>query len=301
MSVVLQPDPAAEEAPTGTGPLVLAINNKKGGVGKSTTAACLAEALARASSLLIAERDFRVLAVDTDSQGDMSKALGFRSAEDRLPSLANALTLDTVAAPELALHRTRVPGLDLLTGSDNLDDIEQFLGQTADPLVEELRLRQLIDYLCSINHYDVVIIDCPPRGYSPIFSMAMRAADTYIVPVTLEYFAADGVAALFKAVNRFAEEHEYAPLLLGILLSRVDGRLRDTGPELAGMREQYNEYLLTTVIRENNAIRQAQKRDKSLFLDYRGSEGDRCYRSLAREIVKKCRDFRLGPTLIQAE
>jgi chromosome partitioning protein len=267
---------------------VIAITNEKGGVAKTTTAINLAEALVRVYG-------YRVLGVDTDPQGDMSKGLGLRTPEARLPSLANALTLDGLEAPEDAIHPTRVPGLDILPGHSNLGPLERVIARSEDPRREEMRLKQALDYIVETRDYDFIIIDLPPRGYSPLFSLALRATDTYIVPMQLKYFAADGVTGLFDAVNQFAAEHDHAPLLLGVLLTMVDYRLTATRDQVADMRSKYSDYLMSAVIRHNNDVEVAQSEGTSIFVERRGCWADRGYRELADEVLAKCRQFRLIP------
>src|SRR5436190_22466530 len=97
--------------------MILALINNKGGVAKTTTAVNLSAALA-------GSRD-RVLLIDLDSQGAAGLCLGVPRAEFK-PSIADAL-LRSEPLAKLVRH-TRLPGLDLVTGSNELAGFDVALG-----------------------------------------------------------------------------------------------------------------------------------------------------------------------------
>src|ERR1044071_7380342 len=93
--------------------MITALVSRKGGVGKTTTAVNLAAALAA--------RGRRVLLVDLDSQASASLSLGV-ARENLAPSSADVL-LSGLPARQ-AVRPTSVPGLDLITASVDLVNVD---------------------------------------------------------------------------------------------------------------------------------------------------------------------------------
>lgn len=159
----------------------IAIVNRKGGVGKTTTAVNLAYVLATSFRL-------RVLLVDADGQANATQMLLPRDEYDGLGALLRGYAL---GYDELVEH-TDVEGLDVLPASEDLWalDIEAAGGDCC--------YRNLLDMREAIEEddaYDVMVMDCPPNlGVSCV--SAILASDAIIIPVLFDACSSIGVKDL---------------------------------------------------------------------------------------------------------
>jgi chromosome partitioning protein len=141
---------------------VIAVTNFKGGSGKTTTAAHLAQFLAL--------RGFRVLAIDLDPQASLSALFGYQPETDIGPNqtLYGAVRYDAAARPLAEVIRpSYFPGLDLVPGNLELQEFEHetpraLAGQRR--ATESLFFARVAQALGQVaDRYDVVVIDCPPQ------------------------------------------------------------------------------------------------------------------------------------------
>ena len=184
--------------------MVVAIVNNKGGVGKTTVAVNLAAALARTGR--------RVLLVDLDSQASASRWFGVDRAR-LVPSIASCLLDDFPV--HRAVRETTVPDVDLLTGSIELANADVAL---CDLPGREARLERLLAQLR--GGYDIILLDCAP-SLSLVCVNALVAADAFLVPVTSQFLALEGVVNLLGAVDTVRARLGRKPKLLGIVLTMV--------------------------------------------------------------------------------
>ena len=161
----------------------IAIVNRKGGVGKTTTAVNLAYVLATSFRL-------RVLLVDADGQANATQMLLPRDEYDGLGALLRGYAL---CYDELVEH-TDVEGLDVLPASEDLWslDIEAAGGDRARCYRYLLDMREAIE---EDDAYDVMVMDCPPNLGASCVS-AILASDAIIIPVLFDACSSIGVKDL---------------------------------------------------------------------------------------------------------
>ncbi|MDO9382446.1 MAG: ParA family protein [Hyphomicrobiaceae bacterium] len=197
----------------------LAVANRKGGVGKSTTSVMLAHAAAAWSG-------HRVLVIDLDTQCNASLMLvggeGWDKARRSRRTIADYLfdRFDKVAedesqyvianAGDVAHPRTGNGRVALLPGSLLMEDIQGELfvaqarkGKDTEVVATEVRgrLKRLMKHFGM--DYDVVILDCPP-GLSFAALAALDLANRVVVPFRPDFvsqFAIDRISTMIEKVH----------------------------------------------------------------------------------------------------
>jgi chromosome partitioning protein len=158
---------------------VLAVVNFKGGSGKTTTSAHLAQYLALAG--------YRVLAVDLDPQASLTALYGIQPELDEKPSFYEALRYDGErrSITEI-IQPTNFPNLDIVPANLELQEYEYetpLAMQRKDSLEGKLFYTRIGSALNEVDdRYDVVVVDCPPQlGYLTL--TALTAATSVLITV----------------------------------------------------------------------------------------------------------------------
>lgn len=163
-----------------------AIVNRKGGVGKTTTAINLAYVLATSCRM-------RVLLVDADGQANATQILLPSGEYDGL----GALMRGYAAGVEDLLIPTDVEGLDVLPASADLWALDLEADKGAHTYSAVMNMR---DALEEGEAYDVMVVDCPPNLSAACVS-AILASDAVIIPVLSDACSAVGVADLVDQIE----------------------------------------------------------------------------------------------------
>jgi chromosome partitioning protein len=247
----------------------LSIASRKGGVGKTTSAVCLAGALG--------ERGKRVLVVDMDPQASASAWLG---VADGGKGLHGVLT-DGGKLAELVVASS-APGVDLIPSSGEwLAVAEKVLA--AEPGAE-LVFRRAFEKLPA--RWDFVLVDCPPT-LSLLTVSALAACHEVLAPVEATPFALDGLVSLVQAVEKVRDRLNAGLEVSTILVCRLHARRNLSRDLEEKLRERFGRRVLQAMIRESVALAEASSFGKPVTLYAPTSPGAEDYRSAAAEILNR--------------
>jgi len=151
---------------------IIALSNQKGGVGKTTCT--------RELGIYLASTGKRVLVVDCDPQGNLSKSL----LDDPEPGLYEALTGSEFHLP------SGYPGMQILCGDVRLALLEKSLLGELDAYI---RIKELLTdgngFLFS--NFDYILFDTPP-SLGVLTINALTAAQHVIIPMNPSLYSMQG-------------------------------------------------------------------------------------------------------------
>jgi len=242
---------------------IIAVQNFKGGVGKSTVSVHLAQYLAI--------RGYRVCLMDCDSQGSATMMMGYVpdldiAEEDTLyPFIRNA----EMSSLSYAVRETHWDGLWLIPANLRLYSAEYELAARI-ARSDQMLLNRLSEGVASIaQHFDVVILD-PPPALGTISLSVMRAANALLIPVppTVVDFTSTTsfLAMLYESIGVL--EDRGLPINLRwirFLATRADEQKSMQRELLQIMRNLFGESMLRTVLRDSAEIDNASARMMSVY------------------------------------
>lgn len=234
----------------------ISIINLKGGVAKTISAVNIAHILAT-------KHDKRVLLVDNDKQGNVSKMFGVHDYD--APSIADILTqrkaafdviINTIPIlPRVDSGRiTEYQNLSIIPANMNLlkANLEVMLDSTRP---QQTRLRAAFKSVS--GNYDYCIIDCAPDINISTIN-ALVASDEVFIPIKIDNFAFDGLAELKDQIENVREDFNPDIKYRCFVTCYQNNEVNRQGEEW--LRERRNEYPLF-----NTHIRRTVKIDESTF------------------------------------
>ncbi|WP_201987218.1 ParA family protein [Hymenobacter rubidus] len=249
---------------------ILSFANNKGGVGKTTSALCVAHALG--------EQGFQVALLDCDPQANASKTFKVPTGRHHIGEVLE----EKVSLAE-ALYRVG-PNLQLVRAERSLAQQEKVFGTQPDYIFF------LRDQLAGVKDVDYVVIDTPP-SLAALTVASLVASEAVFVPLHPEFFGNEGMTALLDMCSRLQKNFnpklrvggifftEYASSYRRALHHQVVQQLQDD-PTLGPL-------VMQTTIRENVALPESQSMQQSIFSWAPQSNGALDYKNLTSEILQK--------------
>ncbi len=247
---------------------IVTIFNQKGGVGKTTTVINLAAALGK--------KDFKVLVVDVDPQGNATSGLGIDKKQLKL-STYDALINGTPV--EGIIQNTTAKNVDIVPSNVELAGAEIELIEIPG---RELALKQSIRAVEKL--YDYIFIDCPP-SLGLLSINGLSASHSVLIPIQCEYYALEGVSQLMDTIMLVKRSLNPELEIEGVVLSMFDGRTNLSIQVVDEVKKYFKGKVYTSIIPRNVRLAEAPSYGLSI-IDYDPkSRGAEAYVELAEEFL----------------
>ncbi|MDO5098266.1 MAG: ParA family protein [Corynebacterium sp.] len=250
---------------------IISMCNQKGGVGKTTSTINLGACLAEAGR--------KVLLVDLDPQGALSAGLGV--AYNELDLTVYNLLVDPSTSIHNAIHKTGVPGLDLVPANIDLSAAEiQLVNEVGREQTLARALRPVM------KDYDFIILDCQP-SLGLLTVNALACSHGVLIPMECEYFSLRGLALLTDTVEKVRDRLNFNLEIVGILVTMFDRRTSHAREVMSRVVEVFNELVFDTVITRTVRFPETSVAGEPIIMWAPSSPGAQQYRQLAREVLER--------------
>ena len=254
---------------------VIAITNRKGGGGKSFTAANLGAGLVRQGK--------KVLCLDVDNQHSLTVSMGVKEP-DKLPVtiatvIANIIKEKEIDSTAGIIHHEE--GVDFMPANNTLTGIELALA----PLMgREIIIRKYLEKMKPL--YDFILIDTSPT-LDIMTINALAAANSVIIPVTPKYLDAKGLELLLRSIAQMREYINPNLEIYGILFTMVDKRTNLSKEIISIIEKAYGENIRIFQEYIPHSVRAAEtsKTGKSIFTHDPNGKVAAAYDALTREVL----------------
>ncbi len=243
---------------------VIGVMNFKGGSGKTTTSAHLAQRLAL--------RGYRVLAIDLDPQASLTALHGVQPEFDLADggTLYDAIRYDSPAPIRSVIRPSYIPNLDLIPGNLELMEFEHDTPRALAQGGAGLFFFRVKDALAQVDDdYDVVVIDCPPQlGF--LTMSALSAATGVLVTIHPEMLDVMSMSQFLRMtadlMDVIAESgadmsHDW----MRYLLTRYEPADAPQNRIVAFLRTMYGDKVLNAPMLKSTAISDAGLTKQTLY------------------------------------
>lgn len=278
-------------------PRTVSVVNMKGGVGKSTTVATLAETLS--------SEGVRTLVIDLDPQSNVSMML---AGQDRWIELRQgARTIDDYfnqyvyggeprffrdfIATQVSDIQGELP-LDLLISTPEFRYIERHALEKW--VSQGFDIRQLNTRFSRLTHsaienvadsYDLVLFDCPP-GISMFAEAAIELSEFIVIPTIPDYVSRLGIFAFRKRALRSMEQRRFTDDRIWTLITKFEEANTLHRSEAALLREQFHVFD-TMVPQAEQIARAAEWSDAKRTIEQKYGDTAVVIRKLAAEFRER--------------
>lgn len=243
--------------------------NFKGGTGKTVISANYGYRLG--------QHGFKVLMVDLDPQGHLTKCLG------RIPETFSKTLYDVIINKDpiqSVIASTDMPTLDIIPANLGLSPIELSLTNLH---AREFKLKRALEDI--EENYDAIILDAPPN-IGLLNLNAILAVDDLLVPVLADFLSYDGIKILFETLRGIEDDFDYVLDNIYIFMNRFNESMNISIRSRDAIKKNYGEYVCETLIRQNTTLSDATAQGKSIFEYAPNSRAANDINKLVNEIYK---------------
>lgn len=247
---------------------VWAIANQKGGVGKTTTTVTLAGWLSL--------KGMRTLMIDLDPHGSLTSY--FKLNSDTIEHTVYDLFSNNDITATSIIQKTAFDNLALMPSSLALATVDrQHVGQEGMGLVISRAVATMK------NHFDCILIDCPPMLGVPMVN-ALAACDRLVIPVQTEFLALQGLDRMIKTLGMITRARKTS-LPCTIVPTMFDRRTKASLLSLQQLQEKYRDSMSDVLVPVDTTFRDASRQGIPLPLKSPRSRGAMAYSQLTEELM----------------
>jgi chromosome partitioning protein len=255
----------------------IVLANRKGGVGKTTTAVNL--------SANLASLGYKVLAIDFDPQSNLTISFGVNILSLQ-KSLANVF--DNNCSIEDSVLNC-LPNLDIVPSTPELEKAIE-----SGYLANHLRKNEIIKFkLRDVESaYDFIIMDTPPTK-SILTMNSLATADYVIIPVMLEHFSIVGLKQMHDVIMEVRAQWLNASISLLGVLGTFYQETKNCKEHIAIINSSmFKEYLFTSRIRRNVTLSESVSRGTPIIHFNKQCHGYEDYHAFTREFLGRLEEKR---------
>lgn len=248
---------------------IITIANQKGGIGKTTTALCMAS--------ILEERGYKTLLIDMDPQCNATDVYGAKT-EDEFTVYDLMEEKNTTSINEMIQttdYGSIIPGDRMM--SDAITTIQS----------KPNGMFFLKKGLKDLEGYDIVIIDSNP-GMNYLLYNCLVASDEVIIPTSADRFGMIGLSQLKDTIESIQEYQNPNLIIRGILIVKYNNRTnlgKSVGEQLKEICDKMGIHLFKTGIRDTTKIKESQIVQQSILHYAPHCTASRDYQSTVDELI----------------